>query len=86
VHSVRAIADDERAEQDRDADDDERVREVERRPRDEVEEVGDVPQPHAVDEIGDAAAQAMFARGSDRVPVFAGMFGPVGSADLVEEP
>jgi indole-3-acetate monooxygenase len=34
---------------------------------------------------GDGAAQAMFARGSDRMPVFAGMFGPVGSAELVDD-
>ena len=53
---VRAIAEDERAEEDRDADDDEGVREVERRPRDEVEEVGHVPEPDAVDEVGDASA------------------------------
>ena len=44
------------AKQDRDADDDEAVGEVERRPVPEVEEVRHVPEPHAVDEVRDAAA------------------------------
>src|SRR4051812_12509161 len=42
--------------QDEDADDDERVGEVERRPVAEVEEVGHVAQANAVEEIGEAAA------------------------------
>ena len=46
----------EREQQDRDADDDERVGEVERRPGLEVEEVGDAAEPDAVDEVRDAAA------------------------------
>ena len=43
-------------EEQRDADDDERVREVERGPAAEVEEVGHVPEPDAVDEVREAAA------------------------------
>src|SRR5205814_2018 len=46
----------EREQQDRDADDDETVREVERGPELEVEEVRDVPEPNPVDEVRDAAA------------------------------
>src|SRR3954453_11548285 len=42
--------------EDEDADDDERVGEVERRPVAEVEEVGHVPEPDAVEEVGEAAA------------------------------
>ncbi len=37
MHSVRPVGDDESAEQDRNPDDDERVREVERGPGDEIE-------------------------------------------------
>src|SRR5262245_28444917 len=57
VHAVRPVGEDERAEEDRDADDDEGVREVEGRPGDEVEEVRHVPEPDAVDEVGDAPAE-----------------------------
>src|SRR3954451_16998353 len=42
--------------QGRDADDDERVGEVERRPVAEVEEVRDVAEPHTIEQIRDAAA------------------------------
>ena len=47
----------ERGEQDADADDDERVGEVEGRPPAQVEEVRDVPEPHAVEQVRDAAAE-----------------------------
>ena len=50
-------------EQDRDADHDERVREVERGPVPEVDEVGHVPEPDAVDEVRDAAADQQAERG-----------------------
>src|SRR6187200_489263 len=57
VHAVRTVCQDERSEENRDADDDERVREVECGPGDEVEEIRDVPEPHAVDEVRDAPTQ-----------------------------
>src|ERR671934_2276742 len=64
-----AIGEDEREQQDRDPDDDEAVREVEGRPEAQVEEVRDVPEPHAVDEVRDAAADDEPERdGQDRVP------------------
>src|SRR5262249_48757019 len=47
---------DEREQQDRDADDDEAVGEVERRPELQIEEVRHVPEPDAVDEVRHAAA------------------------------
>ena len=46
----------ERREEDEDAEDDEAVREVERRPEAEVDEVGHVPEPDAIDEVRGAAA------------------------------
>ena len=46
----------ERGEQHDHADDDEAVGEVERRPPLQVDEVGDVAEPHPVDEVRDAAA------------------------------
>ena len=46
----KALGGDERREQDRHADDDERVGEVERRPEAEVEEVGHVPESQPVDQ------------------------------------
>ena len=52
---VRSDAD-ERGEQQPDADDDEGVGEIERRPVGEVEEVGDVTEPDPVDQVRDAAA------------------------------
>ena len=51
-----AVARRQRAEQDRDADHDEAVGEVERRPPAEVDEVGHVAEADAVDEVRDAAA------------------------------
>jgi hypothetical protein len=57
MHAVRPIGEDERTEEDRDADDDESVREVERRPGDEIEEVRDVAEPNAIDEVRDAPSQ-----------------------------
>jgi len=54
---MRPIGEDERAEQDRDADHDEGVGEVERRPGDEIEEVGDVPEANSIDEVRDASAE-----------------------------
>src|SRR6266540_3314629 len=45
-----------KGEQQRRADDDERVGEVESRPVAEVEKVGDVAEPDSVDEVGDAAS------------------------------
>ena len=56
-------ASDERAEQDRDADDDEAVGEVERRPEPEVDEVGHVVQADPVDEVREAAADQQAERG-----------------------
>src|SRR5262245_18469821 len=50
-----AVGSDESAEQDGDADHDEAVGEVERRPVPEVEEIGDVSEPHPVGEVRDAA-------------------------------
>ena len=62
-------AEQQRAEQDDDADDDEGVGEVERRPEAEVEEVGHVAEPDAVDEVRDAAADQQPERdGQHRVP------------------
>ena len=52
----RAFGKDERAEQDGDSDDDERVCEIEGRPRLEVEEVGHMAEPDAVYEVRRAAA------------------------------
>ena len=51
------------AEQDRDADHDEAVGEVERRPPAEVDEVGHVAQPDPVDEVREAAADQQAERG-----------------------
>src|SRR5437762_3000540 len=51
-----AIGRDEGREQDRDADDDEAVRKVERGPEAQVEEVGHVAEPHAVDQVREAPA------------------------------
>src|SRR5215213_10018313 len=51
------VGEQQRADQDGDARDDERVGEVERRPVAEVEEIGDVPEPHAIGEVRDAAAE-----------------------------
>src|ERR671936_2778855 len=63
------VGEDQRKEQDPDPDDDEAVCEVEGRPEAQVEEVGDVPEPHAVDEVRDAAADHETERdGQDRVP------------------
>src|SRR5437867_3136733 len=64
-----AVGEDHREEQDPDADDDEAVREVEGRPEAQVEEVRDVPEPDAVDEIRDTAADhEPEGDGQDRVP------------------
>src|ERR671933_2095753 len=64
-----AVGEDQREEQDPHADHDEAVREVEGRPEAQVEEVGDVPEPDAVDEVRDAAADDEPERdGQDRVP------------------
>src|ERR671925_91295 len=64
-----AVGQDQRQQQDPDPDDDEAVREVEGRPEAQVEEVGDVPEPDAVDEVRDAAADDEPERdGQDRVP------------------
>src|SRR5437870_2056152 len=64
-----AVRGDERREQDRDAHDDEAVREVERGPEAQVEEVGHVPEPHAVDQVREAAADHEAERdGQERVP------------------
>src|SRR3954452_21400219 len=52
----RTICGGEGDQQDADADDDEAVGEVERGPVLEVQEVGDVPEAHAVDEVRHAAA------------------------------
>src|SRR5919199_135933 len=49
-----AVGEDHREEQDPDADDDEAVREVEGRPEAQVEEVRDVPEPDAVDQVREA--------------------------------
>src|SRR5438105_9996604 len=57
VRAARAIGEDESAEEYGDTDDDERVREVERGPRLEVEEVGDPSEPHAVEQVRDAASE-----------------------------
>ena len=54
--AVAAVGARERGEQHRDADDDEGVREVERRPVAEVEEVRHVAEPDAVEQVRDAAA------------------------------
>ena len=51
-----SLGEDECGEEDADPDHDEAVREVERRPVAEVEEVGDEAEPHAVGEVRDAAA------------------------------
>src|ERR671935_191525 len=51
-----AVGEDQREEQDPDPDHDEAVREVEGRPKAQVEEVRDVPEPDAVDEVRDASA------------------------------
>ena len=51
-----SLGEDERGEEDPDADHDEAVGEVERRPVAEVEEVGDEAEPHAVGEVREAAA------------------------------
>src|SRR5438552_17472366 len=51
-----AVGRDEREEEDRDADDDEAVGEVERGPELEVQEVRHVSEPHAVDEVRETAA------------------------------
>src|SRR5436190_9644023 len=51
-----ALGGDQRRQQDADTDHDEAVGEVERRPVAQVEEVGDVPQPHPVEEVREAAA------------------------------
>src|ERR687888_1684295 len=64
-----AVGEDQREEQDPDPDDDEAVREIEGRPEAQVEEVRDVPEPDAVDEVRDAAADHEPERdGQDRVP------------------
>src|SRR5215208_7332242 len=56
-------------EQDHDARDDEGVREVESGPEAEVDEVRDVPEPQAVDQVRSAAADQQAQRdGKDRVP------------------
>ena len=55
--ALGAVAARERAEEGRDADDDEDVGEVERGPEAEVEEVGDVAEPHAVEQVAEAAAE-----------------------------
>ena len=66
---LRRSASDERNEQDHDADDDEAVGEVERGPPAEVEEVGHVPEPDAVGEVREAAAdQQAERRRQHRVP------------------
>ena len=57
TRGARAVGRDEREEEEPDADDDERVREVERRPVVEVEEVGHVAEPEPVDEVRGAAAE-----------------------------
>ena len=57
VRSARPIGEDERAEEYGDADDDERVRQVEGGPRFEVEEVGHAPESNAVDQVGDAPTE-----------------------------
>jgi hypothetical protein len=57
VHSVRPVGEDERAEENCYPDDDECVREIERGPGDEVEEVRHVPETHAVDQVRDAPAK-----------------------------
>src|SRR5919202_3837243 len=63
-----AVGEDHREEQDPDPDDDEAVRQVEGRPEAQVEEVRDVPEPDAVDEVRDAAANHEPERnGQDRV-------------------
>src|SRR5919206_4348328 len=64
-----AVGEDHREEQDSDPDDDEAVSEVEGRPEAQVEEVRDVPEPDAVDEVRDAAADHEPERdGQDRMP------------------
>src|SRR5947207_5231815 len=64
-----AVRRDEGGQQDPDPDDDEAVREVERRPEAQVEEVGHVAEPDPVDEIRDAAAdQQAERRRQHRVP------------------
>ncbi len=57
MHSVRPVSKDERAEEDGHPDDDERVGEIERWPRDEIEEVRHVPEAYTVDQVGDAPAE-----------------------------
>ena len=54
----RAVRGEQREQQDADADDDERVGEVERRPELQVEKVRHVSESHPVDEVRDAAADA----------------------------
>src|SRR5438128_5662191 len=51
-----AVGHEERDQEDDDAEDDEAVREVERGPEAEIEEVRDMSEPDAVDEVGDAPA------------------------------
>ena len=53
---ARPVGRDERGEEQPDADDDEGVGEVERRPVGEVEEVGDMAEPDTIDQVRDAAA------------------------------
>src|SRR5215211_739755 len=63
------VGEQQRADQDGDAGDDERVGEIERRPVAEVEEIGDVPEPDAIGQIRDAAAEEQAERDrQDRVP------------------
>jgi hypothetical protein len=57
VHPVRAVAENERPEDDRYPHDDERVGEIERGPRIQVEEVGHVAETDAVDQVRDASAE-----------------------------
>ena len=57
MRSARPVGEDERAEEHGDADDDERVRQIEGGPRLEVEEVGHAPEPNAVDQVGDAPTE-----------------------------
>src|SRR6266511_4190047 len=56
TRTVRTVREHEHGEQNADADHDEAVREVERRPPLQVEEVGHVPQPDTVDEVREAAS------------------------------
>src|SRR5918911_2543463 len=75
-----AVGEDHREEQDPHPDDDEAVREVEGRPEAQVEEVRDVPESHAVDEVRDAAADHEPERDrQDRVP-------RAGAAEEAEHP